>query len=172
MGVTVRTGVIAVAGIGIGVLAWSQLLQPPPSEPPAPVAPIDGPRPGEATRSPYRPIDSDPSLAGVVQRLLEPPPDPPPKLPPSVARQAAEASFDGLMQALENLADDDSPVTKARRFELYHDVTSSFAALSAQLDPNNAEDMHTLEDANQRMRSMLTEVGIERPHRKPMPLTD
>ena len=107
------------------------------------------------------------ALAGALQRVLEPPPEPSVKLPPAVARRAAEESFEAMMHTLEELADADKRVPRARRDQLYRETNDVFSALSAQLDANDAADMQQLEDANIRMKAMLAELGVRVPKRLP-----
>jgi len=59
-------------------------------------------------------------------------------------------------------------VPRARREQLYRNTNDAFAALSATLDAeHSAEDRQALEDANIRMKAMLTELGVRVPKRPP-----
>jgi hypothetical protein len=105
------------------------------------------------------------AVAHALQRAFGPPPEPEIKLPPARSRREAEASFEGMMTTLEELADAGKKLPRARRDQLYRDTNDVFSALSAQLDPNDAADMQLLEDANIRMKAMLGELGVRVPRR-------
>jgi hypothetical protein len=141
------------------VAAWVVLrppAPPPAAEPAAPPAPLQR-RPGPG-----------PSLADAVQRALDPPPDPETlRKTRHVGRAEAEASFDRLMESLEAAADSGDRLPRARRDELYRNVNDAFAAFSATLDPEDEADMQALEDANTRMKAMLSELRIGVPKRLP-----
>jgi len=156
----VRIGLaVAIGGIGLAVAVHT-----------ATRAPADLPAPAEAAvhhpAPQYNELDER-ALAGALQRVLEPPPEPSIKLPPAAARRAAEESFEAMMHTMEELADANKRVPRARRDQLYRETNDVFSALSAQLDPNDAEDMQLLEDANIRMKVMLGELGVRVPKRLP-----
>lgn len=154
---------LAIVAVAVtAITAWAVLLREPAAPPdpevvarPAPARHQDGP---------------GPSLADAFQRALDPPPDPETlrKTPP-VGRAEAEASFEHLMETLEAHADRDERLPRARRDELYRNVNDAFAAFSATLDPADAADMQALEDANVRMKAMLSELRITVPKRLPEP---
>jgi len=109
------------------------------------------------------------TVADAVQRAIDPPPEPESlKGVPVVGRADAEAGFEALMDTLETLADTRERLPRARRDELYRNVNDAFSGLSATLDPNNAADMQLLEDANIRMKAMLSELNIRVPKRPPV----
>ena len=134
----------------------------------APREAAPGPAPTED-----RPLPPDPArgaaVADALQRVMGPPPEPQVRLPPAEARRAAEESFETMMHTLEQLADAGKRVPRARRDELYRHTNDAFAALSAELDATNADDLQILEDANIRMKAMLNELGVRVPKR-PLPL--
>ena len=114
------------------------------------------------------PTPADPTartMADALQRVREPPPEPVFRPPPAEARRQAEASFETMMQTLEQLADAGKRVPRARREQLYRNTNDAFSAYSAELDPNDPADMQALEDANIRMKTMLHEVGVRVPRR-------
>jgi len=157
----VRIGLaVAIGGIGLAVAVHT-----------ATRAPADPPVPAEAAEHhpapQYKDLDehNERALAGALQRVIGPPSEPEIKLPPAAARRVAEASFEGMMHTLEELADAEKRVPRARRDQLYRETNDVFSALSAQLDPNDAEDMQLLEDANIRMKAMLGELGVRVPKR-------
>lgn len=152
--------VLAVAAVITGAYAV-QVARAPTKPPPAAPQPAPAPRPARTTQAPS-------PIADAVQRALEPPPEPE-KLQQVVGRSDAEVNFEGIMQSLEALADKDERLPRARREELYRNVNDAFAGLSAVLDPNDARDMQTLEDANIRMKAMMQELGIRVPLRPPPP---
>ena len=76
--------------------------------------------------------------------VIDPPPALDLKLPPAQLRRAAEDSFEGMMHTLEELADADKRVPRARRDQLYRETNDVFSALSAQLDPPSAADLPLL----------------------------
>jgi len=132
-----------------------------PSEQTAPLPP-----PASRPSSRAEPTAEPPTRTlGDALEALRQPPEPAMQLPPTEARREAEASFEHIMQTLEDLADAGQRVPAARRDELYRNTNDAFAALSATLDPNSAADMQALEDANIRMRAMLHEAGVRVPRR-------
>lgn len=108
---------------------------------------------------PPLPPKAGPTVADALQRALEPPPEPEPRIR-TADRREVEANFDAFMLSLEALADRDERLPRTRREELYRNANDLFAGLSATLDPNDAEDMQLLEDANIRMKAMLGELNI------------
>ena len=151
---------ILVAAAAAAVWAFGAVRTPPPAAPPEPPpAPV-------ARRPSAEP--AGPTVADALQRALDPPPDPG-ALPtaPTVARRDAEAGFDHVMETLEGLADTRERLTRARRDELYRNANDAFSAFSAALDPNSDADMQALEDANIRMKAMLSELRIQVPKRVP-----
>lgn len=156
--------------VGLGALAFllATFLGSRPDPAPAPTR--HAPAPASTARDQPEAIDRD--LADAVQRVLDPPPEPELKLPPAAARRAAEASFEAMMQSLEALGDAGKRLPRARRDELYRNTNDAFAALSATLDAEHSpEDRQTLEDANIRMKAMLTELGVRVP-KQPAPRFD
>jgi hypothetical protein len=133
----------------------------------APRAPAPAPAPAEARPLPLEPARGA-AVADALQRVMGPPPEPQIRLPPAEARRAAEESFEAMMRTLEELADAGKRVPRARRDELYRHTNDAFAALSAELDANDADDRQVLEDANIRMKAMLQELGVRVPKR-PLP---
>jgi hypothetical protein len=160
----VKPAVAIVAVAVVAASAWALLRAPEP--PPAEVT-------AEAPRRPASPRRDGPGpgLADAVQRALDPPPEPEAlRRTPPVGRVEAEAGFERLMESLEALADRDERLPRARRDELYRNVNDAFAAFSATLDPGNPADMQALEDANVRMKAMLSELRITAvPKRLPEP---
>lgn len=150
--------ILALVAAAAAVWAYSSL-QPPEAPPPAAARAPDLPRP--------KPEQTGRTVADALQYALDPPPDPETlRKTPSVARREAEASFDYLMDTLEGVADREERLPRQRRDELYRNVNDAFAALSATLDPNSDADMQVLEDANIRMKAMLSEVHITVPKRR------
>lgn len=140
----------------------------PASVPPEQTAPLPPPasRPSSRAEPTAEPTAEPPTRTlGDALEALRQPPEPAMQLPPTEARREAEASFEHIMQTLEDLADAGQRVPAARRDELYRNTNDAFAALSATLDPNSAADMQALEDANIRMRAMLHEAGVRVPRR-------
>ena len=157
---------LGLAAVALGVAAYATFAATRPPADPSPAEAADVPvhRPPPAA---YDQLDERDhrSLANALQRAFGPPPEPAVKLPPAQARREAEASFEGLMTALEELADAGKKLPRARRDQLYRDTNDVFSALSAHLDPNDAADMQLLEDANIRMKAMLDELGVRVPRR-------
>lgn len=160
--------------IGLGALAIALVaaaalvLSPTNGERPDPGAPPEAPRPTPSSS----PGPRSPRTLGDAIEALAQPREPQIQLPPAEARREAEASFEHIMQTLEELADAGKRVPAARRDELYRNTNDAFSALSATLDPNSAADMQALEDANIRMKSMLHELGVRVPRRPPLALED
>lgn len=149
--------------VALGTLAYFSFAAGPG---PTPTPTRHAPAPASTARD--QPDTSDRDLADAVQRVIEPPPEPELRLPPAAARRAAEASFEAIMQSLETLGDAGKRLPRARRDELYRNTNDAFAALSATLDAEHSpEDRQTLEDANIRMKAMLTELGVRVPKQPP-----
>jgi hypothetical protein len=150
--------ILAVVAAVAAVWAYSSLQPPPPAPPPTEAAPVVAPRPTDRGQA---------SLADALQVALDPPRAPESeRRAQSVARREAEASFDALMESMEGLADRHERLPRARRDQLYRNVNDAFSALSATLDPRSDADMQALEDANIRMKAMLSELGIQVPRRR------
>jgi hypothetical protein len=155
--VLLGTGALALALTGAAIVLWPRAEPRPAAPRPVPPAPSTTPR-----------NLPDHEVADALQRVLDPPPEPEMKLPPAAARKAAEESFEAIMQTLETLGDAGKRLPRARRDELYRNTNDAFSALSATLDAeNSAEDRQALEDANIRMKAMLTELGVRVPKRPP-----
>ncbi len=159
----VRIGLagVAIASIGVAAVVVHRTTTQATTDPAPAEAAVHHPAPK------YEKLDEldERALAGALQRVIGPPPEPEIKLPPGAARRVAEASFEAMMHTLEELADAEKRVPRARRDQLYRETNDVFSALSAQLDPNDAEDMQLLEDANIRMKAMLGELGVRVPKR-------
>ena len=155
--VLLGTGALALALTGAAIVLWPRAAPRTAATRPVPPAPSATPR-----------NLPDHEVADALQRVLDPPPEPEMKLPPAAARKAAEESFEAIMQTLETLGDAGKRLPRARRDELYRNTNDAFSALSATLDAeNSAEDRQALEDANIRMKAMLTELGVRVPKRPP-----
>ena len=154
---------IAAAALGLAAYAtypWTHTSDAPSDE----TAEVPTHRPPPAAHDDLSERDQR-AVASALQRAFGPPPEPEIKLPPAQSRREAEASFEGMMTTLEELADAGEKLPRARRDQLYRDTNDVFSALSAQLDPNDAADMQLLEDANIRMKAMLGELGVRVPRR-------
>ena len=159
---------LGLAAVALGLTAYAYVATRPPAAPQvASVVADTGARSAHANG----PLD-DQTVANALQRAFGPPPDPEVKLPPAEARRVAEESFELMMHTLEELADADRRVPRARREQLYRDTNDVFSALSAQLDPHDAADMQLLEDANIRMKAMLSELGVTVPKPRRPPRLD
>jgi len=157
---------IGLGAVALGLAAYAIAVMPGPG--PAPRRPAAAVVPDAAPGA--RAVGDDPErrVTDALQRVLLPPPEPELRLPPAAARRAAEESFEAMMQTLESLGDAGKRVPRARREQLYRNTNDAFAALSATLDAeHSAEDRQALEDANIRMKAMLTELGVRVPKRPP-----
>lgn len=152
---------ISIGALAVGLTAYALMVA-------LPGAPTPADRPANIEAAAHAgppapaPIREDLAVEG-LQRLLEPPPAVDIKLPPAQLRRAAEDSFEHMMHTLEELADADKRVPRARRDQLYRETNDVFSALLIQLDPQDAADMQLLEDANIRMKAMLRELEITVP---------
>jgi len=159
---------LGLAAVALGLTAYAYMVTRPPAQPQVASEAVDD----EPRVDPTNDLLDDQTVANALQRAFSPPPDPEIKLPPGEARRVAEASFETMMHTLEELADADKRVPRARREQLYRDTNDVFSALSAQLDPNDAADMQLLEDANIRMKVMLGELGVTVPKPRRPPRLD
>ncbi|HEY0138384.1 MAG TPA: hypothetical protein VGB85_30070 [Nannocystis sp.] len=157
-------GIAAALGVAYATYAWTRPPADLPADLPAGAAEAAIHRPPPAAHDVLDEQDHR-AVASALQRAFGPPPEPELKLPPARSRREAEASFEGMMTALEELADAGKKLPRARRDQLYRDTNDVFSALSAHLDPNDAADMQLLEDANIRMKAMLGELGVRVPRR-------
>lgn len=157
---------LGLAAVALGLAAYATY----PTYP-ARRAPTDTPVVEPAGAAVHRPPPAayddldDRAVAHALQRAFGPPPEPAVKVPQVQARREAEASFEGMMHTLEELADAGEKLPRARRDQLYRDTNDVFSALSVHLHPDDTADMQLLEDANIRMKAMLGELGVRVPGR-------
>lgn len=90
--------------------------------------------------------------------------EPPPIADPGDLGPAeAAASFEAVLGELQQLADDERRLSKQERAELYNRATGSFTAMSAWVDPSDANEQAMMNDAHAQMLVLMRELDIEPP---------
>jgi hypothetical protein len=89
----------------------------------------------------------------------------PPQLtdPGDLGPAEALASFQQVIGELEQISNDERKLSKAERAELYNRATGSFTALSAWVDPANADEQAMMNDAYAQMAALMRELDIRPP---------
>lgn len=97
------------------------------------------------------------ALRSRLERALDGPEEEP-VLPAPATRVEAEASFEAVMQSIEEHLDKDDKLSRRRRQRLYRAANDAFSALSMHLDATNPRELAQLEDAHVRLKNMLGAV--------------